>query len=138
MIIALSILGAGVKTTRALVMQIKEYPYIEAAKAYGASGKRIIIFYIIPKIIPLVVPSLIASVPTYVFLEAALAILGLGDPSLPTWGKIINDSFSLGALYKGYYYWVLEPAFMLVITAFAFSFIGFALDKIVNPKLREL
>jgi peptide/nickel transport system permease protein len=73
-----------------------------------------------------------------VFLEAALAFLGLGDPLLPTWGKVINDSFTEGALFKGYHYWVLEPGLMLVMTAFAFSFLGFALDKIVNPKLKEV
>ena len=76
--------------------------------------------------------------PGYVFLEAGLSFLGLGDPYLPTWGKVINDAYNNGALYKGYYYWVLEPAFMLILTAFAFSFLGFALDKIVNPKLREV
>ncbi|MCW4020697.1 MAG: ABC transporter permease [Candidatus Bathyarchaeota archaeon] len=137
-IIFLSIFGGGVKSTRALVMQIKEYPYIEAARAYGASSKRIILLYIIPKILPPIVPGLIGSVPGYVFLEAALSLLGLGDPYLPSWGKVIQDSYAGGALYKGYYYWVLEPAFMLILTAFAFSFLGFALDKIVNPKLREV
>jgi len=136
-IIVLSVFGGGVKSTRALVMQIKEYPYIEAARAYGASSKRIVLLYIIPKILPPIVPSLIGSVPGYVFLEAALSLLGLGDPYLPSWGKVIEDSYRGGALYKGYYYWVLEPAFMLIVTAFAFSFLGFALDKIVNPKLRE-
>jgi peptide/nickel transport system permease protein len=137
-IIILNIFGGGIKSTRALVMQIKEYPYIEAAMAYGASSKRIVLLYIIPKILPPVIPGLIGAVPGYVFLEAALSFLGLGDPFLPTWGKVINDSHRLGALYKGYYYWVLQPAFMLVLTAFAFAFIGFALDKIVNPKLREI
>jgi peptide/nickel transport system permease protein len=137
-VIVLSIFGGGIKSTRALVMQIKEYPYIEAARAYGASSKRIVFLYIIPKILPPVIPALIGSVPSYVFLEAALAILGLGIPNLPSWGKVINESFNAGALYKGYYYWVLEPAFMLILTALAFSFLGFALDKIVNPKLREV
>jgi peptide/nickel transport system permease protein len=138
MVIFLNLFGGGVKSTRALVMQIKEYPYIEAARAYGASSTRIIFFYIIPKILPPIVPGLIAQVPGFVFLEAALAFLGLGDPTLPTWGKVINDSFREGALFKGHYYWVLEPGFMLIVTAFAFSFLGFALDKIVNPKLKEV
>lgn len=137
-LIILSIFGAGVKSTRALVLQIKEYPYIEAAKVYGASSARIVFLYIIPKILPPIVPGLIGSVPGYVFLEAALAFLGLGDPRLPTWGKMINDSYVEGAIYKGYYYWVLEPGLLLVLTAFAFSFLGFALDKIVNPKLKEV
>jgi len=137
-VIVLSIFGAGIKSTRALVMQIKEYPYVEAAKAYGASDARIITFYIIPKILPPLVPGLIGSVPGFVFLEAALSLLGLGDPYLPTWGKIINDAYNNGALYKGYYYWILEPSFMLIVTALAFAMLGFALDKIVNPRLREM
>lgn len=137
-VIVLSIFGAGIKSTRALVMQIKEYPYVEAAKAYGASDARIITFYIIPKILPPLVPGLIGSVPGFVFLEAALSLLGLGDPYLPTWGKMINDAYNNGALYKGYYYWILEPSFMLILTALAFAMLGFALDKIVNPRLREM
>ncbi len=137
-VIILSIFGGGIKGTRALVMQLKEYPYIEAAKAYGASDFRIIFFYIIPKILPPVVPGLVGAVPGYVFLEAGLAFLGLGDPFLPTWGKVINEAYSNGALYRGLYYWVVEPAAMLMLTAFAFAFLGFALDKIVNPRLREL
>ncbi|MEM1928680.1 MAG: ABC transporter permease [Thermofilaceae archaeon] len=137
-IIVLSIFGAGIKSTRALVMQLKEYPYIEAARAYGASSFRIITLYIIPKILPPVVPGLIGAVPGYVFLEAALSLLGLGDPFLPTWGKVISDAADNGALYRGLYYWVLEPSLMLMLTAFAFASLGFALDKIVNPRLREL
>lgn len=137
-VIVLSIFGGGVKSTRALVMQIKEYPYVEAAKAYGASNARIIFLYLIPKILPPLVPGLISAVPGYVFLEAALSFLGLGDPYLPTWGKMINDAYNNGALYKGYFYWVLEPSFLLILTALAFAFLGFALDKIVNPRLREM
>jgi len=137
-VIVLSIFSPGIKSTRALVMQIREYPYIEAAKAYGASDLRIVFLYIIPKILPPIVPGMIGAIPGYVFLEAGLSILGLGDPYLPTWGKVINDAYTNGALYKGYYYWVLEPSFMLILTALAFAMLGFALDKIVNPRLREL
>lgn len=92
----------------------------------------------IPKILPTIIPSLVLSVSGFVFLEAALAILGLGDPVAPTWGKIINDAFTEGALYKGHYYWVLEPSVLLVFTALGFALLGFALDKIFNPRLREI
>lgn len=137
-VICLSIFGSGVKTYRAMFLQVKELPYIEAAQAYGASGPRIIFRYMIPKILPTIIPSLVLSVSGFVFLEAALAILGLGDPIAPTWGKIINDAFTEGALYKGHYYWVLEPSVLLVFTALGFALLGFALDKIFNPKLREM
>ncbi|MEM2447602.1 MAG: ABC transporter permease [Candidatus Bathyarchaeia archaeon] len=137
-VIMLSIFGGSVKNYRAMFLQIKEFPYIEASRAYGASNLRILTHYLIPKVLPTVIPSIVLSVADFVFLEAALAILGLGDPLAPTWGKIINDAYSNGALYKGLYYWVLEPSLMLTITSLSFAMLGFALDKIFNPKLREM
>ncbi len=137
-VIALSIFGAAIKNYRAIFLQIKEAAYIEAARSYGAGNWRIISRYLVPRIIPILIPGLIGAIPGYVFLEASLAVLGLGDPILPTWGKIINDAQMNGALYRGQYYWVLQPAAMLMITGLGFAMIGFALDRIFNPKLREV
>jgi hypothetical protein len=63
----------------------------------------------------LLLAALVTAIPGYVFLEASLAVLGLGDPVLPTWGKILNDAYTNGALYQGYYYWVIEPAVFLML-----------------------
>lgn len=134
--ILLSIFTGSIKSYRAIFLQVKESTYIEAARAYGASDIRIIFMYLVPRMIPLLIPTLVSSVPSYVFLEASLAVLGLGDPVLPTWGKIVNDAFANGALYKGYYYWILEPAVLLMITGLGFAMLGFALDRIFNPRLR--
>jgi peptide/nickel transport system permease protein len=136
--ILLSIFGAGILTYRAVFMQVKESPYIEAARAYGAGNWRIIFSYLTPRIIPMLVPQLVTLVPVFVFLEASLAVLGLGDPVLPTWGKVINDAQQNGALYQGLYYWVLEPAGLLMIAGLAFALLGFSLDRIFNPRLRGL
>ena len=136
--ILLSIFTGAIKGYRAIFLQVKESMYIEAARAYGASSLRIIFLYLIPRMIPLLIPSLVQSIPAFVFLEASLAVIGLGDPVLPTWGKIIQDAQSNGALYKGYYYWVLEPAVLLMITGLGFAVLGFALDRIFNPKLRAI
>lgn len=136
--VILSIFGSGIKTYRANFMQIKESMYIEAAQAYGAKDFRIIFRYLIPRIVPLLIPGLVSSIPTYVFLEATLAVLGLGDPILPTWGKIINKAWQEGALYRGLYYWILEPAVLLMITGLAFAMLGFSLDRIFNPRLRGM
>lgn len=134
--ILLSIFTGAIKTYRAMFLQVKESTYIEAARAYGASNFRVIFVYLIPRMIPLLIPSLVSAVPSYVFLEASLAVLGLGDPVLPTWGKVVNDAFSNGALYKGQYYWILEPAVLLMITGLGFAMLGFALDRVFNPRLR--
>ncbi len=136
--IALSIFTGGIKSYRAIFMQVRESTYIEAARAYGASDARIIFLYLIPRIIPLLIPGLVSGIPSFVFLEASLAVLGLGDPVLPTWGKIINDAQSNGALYNGQYYWILQPAVLLMVTGLGFAMLGFALDRIFNPRLRGM
>lgn len=137
-VILLGVFSLSIKVYRSMFMQVKELPYIEAARAYGASDLRIVFRYMIPKVLPVLLPSFVTLIPSYVFLEASLAVLGLGDPLLPTWGKVLNDAYSNGALYKGLYYWVLEPAVLLMFTGLGFATVGFALDRIFNPRLREV
>jgi peptide/nickel transport system permease protein len=88
--------------------------------------------------VPLLVPLLVVLIPSFVFLEAALAVLGLGDPVLPTWGKLISEARAQGAVNQGYYYWILEPAVLLALSGLGFSMLGFALDRVFNPRLREI
>ena len=137
-VILLGVFSASIKVYRAIFLQVRESPYIEAAQGYGASNRRIILFYMVPRVIPVLVPGFVTLIPAFVFLEASLAILGLGDPVLPTWGKILNDAQQNGALYKGYYYWVLAPAVLLMLTGLGFALVGFTLDRVFNPRLREL
>jgi len=136
--IALGIFGLQIKNYRAIFLQVRELPYIDAARAYGASNMRIIFRYLVPRILPLIIPQIVTLVPAFVFLEAALAVLGLGDPVLPTWGKLIRDANTQGALFNGFYYWILEPSALLMLAGFGFAMVGFALDRIFNPRLREL
>jgi peptide/nickel transport system permease protein len=138
LVIVLSIFSLSIKNYRAIFLQVKELPYIDAARAYGASNMRIIFRYLVPRILPLLIPQIVTLVPTFVFLEAALALLGLGDPVLPTWGKLINDANREGALFSGYYYWILQPSALLMLAGLAFAMVGFALDRVFNPRLREI
>lgn len=138
LVIVLSIFGLQIKNYRAIFLQVKESPYIDAARAYGAGSNRIIFRYLIPRVLPLIIPAIVILVPGFVFLEASLAVLGLGDPVLPTWGKLINDANTQGALFNGYYYWILLPSALLMIAGLAFAMVGFALDRIFNPRLREV
>ena len=137
-LILLSIFGGAIKTYRAMFIQVRASAYIEAAQAYGAPNSRLIFSYLIPRIVPMLIPGLVAGIPTFVFIEAALAVLGLGDPVLPTWGKVINEAYTNGALHQAQYYWVLEPSVLLMLTGLAFSLLGFSLDRIFNPRLRGL
>lgn len=137
-VIILGIFSGGIKTYRAIFLQIKESPYIDAARAYGASNLRIVFRYMLPRAAPLLVPQFITIIPGFVFLEATLALLGLGDPVLPTWGKVLRDAYDAGALYRGYFYWVMGPSVLLITSGLGFSMLGFSLDRIFNPRLRGL
>jgi peptide/nickel transport system permease protein len=138
LVIALNILGASMLTNRAMFLQAKESPYIEAAQAYGAGNWRIIFRYLMPRLAPTLLPHLVLIIPSFVFLEATLAVLGLGDPVLPTWGKVLYDGYGQGALYQGMYYWVIEPAVLLMLLGVGFSLIGYSLDRVFNPRLRTV
>lgn len=137
-VIALNIFSPVLKNYRALYLQIREAPYIEAARSYGAGNWRIIFRYMLPRAVPVLVPGFVTMIPGIVFLEATLALLALGDPVLPTWGKVLQDAQQQGALYSGYYYWVLAPAFLLILTGVGFTLVGYALDRILNPRLRGM
>jgi len=136
--VLLNIFSSGLKNYRAVFLQVKQEPYIEAAQAYGTKDWRMIWYYMVPRITPVLVPQLVYLIPGYVFLEATLAYLGVSDIYLPTWGKVIQDALTLGA-FKGveYWYWVLEPLGLLMLTGLAFAMLGFSLDRIFNPRLRD-
>ena len=136
-IVLLNIFGSSIKNYRAAFMQVRESAYVEGAMAYGAKGGRILVNYLIPRILPALLPQLVIMVPGYVYYEATLAYLGLSDPYLPTWGKVVHDAILNGA-YLGHYYWILEPVVLLLVTGLAFALLGFALDRVINPRLREI
>ncbi len=137
-VIALNVFSASYKVYRAMFLQSKELPYIEASQAYGAGNFRIIFRYLLPRMMPILLPQFVIIIPSFVFLEATLAVLGLGDPVLPTWGKVLNDAYNTRALITGHYYWILQPALLLMFIGFGFAMVGFALDRVVNPKLRTV
>jgi len=134
-IVGFSILTGRLKSYRAMFLQLVHSEYIEAARAYGASNTRIIFRYMVPRVFPTVLPHLILGIPLFVFLETSLAFLGITDPGLLTWGMVLSEARE--ALYMGHYYWVLGPAFLLLLTGMSFSMLGYTLDRVFNPKLRD-
>jgi peptide/nickel transport system permease protein len=133
-IIVLNAFGSPTKAFRAAFLQIKELPYIEAAQAYGAGNWRIISKYLIPRILPVMIPQMVTLIPSFVFLESTLAIFGVSDPRYPTWGKVLFSALRYGASY-GSQFWVLEPLTLLLFTGLAFVLLGFTLNRILNPRL---
>lgn len=134
-VVVLTMFGSATKTYRATFLQIRSEPYVEAARAYGASNWRIVVRYLVPRIMPVLIPQLIILVPSYVFLEATLAFLGVSDPLLPTWGKLVVAALGSG-IHMGATHVVLLPFGVLFLTGFAFAMVGLALEQVLAPMRR--
>jgi peptide/nickel transport system permease protein len=126
------------KISRSLALQIKNLQYVEAARLMGQSDTKIIFKHVIPQLLPLTFATIAISVPGAILGEAALSFLGLGDPSIPTWGQILHDAHSAGAMSRGLWWWMVPPGMMIALTGLAFVLIGNALDRIVNVRARRM
>lgn len=136
-LVAFGIVGSTTKVVRSIVLQIKEEQFIEAAQSYGASRARILFKYIMPRVMPYTFALVALSVPAFIFVEASLSFLGLGDPILPTWGSILGEAYTSGALFYGLWWWIAFPAGGILYTTIGFALLGYAFDKVLNPRLRE-
>jgi peptide/nickel transport system permease protein len=129
--------AGAAKVTRSLAMKMKNLQYVEAAKLMGQSDTKIIFKHIIPQLLPLTFASIAISVPAAILGEAALSFLGLGDPSIPTWGQILHEANSASAASRGLWWWIVPPGVMIALTGLSFILIGNTLDSILNPKARK-
>lgn len=124
------------KVARSITLQLKNLPYVEAVKLIGASNLRIMFKHIMPQITPYAIANIALSVPAAILTEAGLSFLGLGDPTLPTWGQILHDAQIYSAAIRGLWWWVLPPGLMIAIAGLSFVLIGNAIETILNPKRR--
>ena len=121
---------------RSMVLQLRSGQFVEASVALGASRWRIMLRHIFPQVAPFVFAQMIFFTPAAILAEAGLSFLGLGDPSIPTWGQILEQGFRTGAVYVGYWWWVLPPGLLIILTAVTFALLALALEPVVNPRLR--
>jgi peptide/nickel transport system permease protein len=120
---------------RSQVLTLKERPFIEAARAAGAGKMKILSSHVFPNIIGLTYVNLALTVPAAILSEAALAFLGLFDPTVISWGHILFNAEESGDLFV--WYWVIPPGLAIAIVSLSFILIGYAMDELFNPRLRR-
>jgi peptide/nickel transport system permease protein len=126
------------RVIRAQVLSLRERPFIEAAKASGAGTGYITVRHIFPNIVSLTYVSLALSVPAAIVGEAALSFLGLGDPTVVTWGEMLGNANSAGGSTSGLaWWWIIPPGFAIALISLSFVLLGYAMDEMFNPKLRR-
>ncbi len=124
------------RNCRAYVMSLRERPFVEAARALGASDVYILFRHILPQLTPVVYITLVLNVPGAILLESSLSFLNLGDPRVPSWGRMLYNARYSGAFSRLLWWWIVPPGVMITLLAMSFVLIGQTLDEVFNPKLR--
>ncbi len=122
---------------RSQTLSIKERPYVERARAIGSGDGHIMIYHILPNVFPLIFANTVLVAAIAILSETTLSFLGMGDPTQVTWGMMLHFAFSMGAVSFGAWWWLLPPGICVVLVVLSFTFIGYALDEVLNPKLRR-
>lgn len=121
----------GARLARAQVVTLRPREYVTSARALGASDWRLLTGHILPNAAGPMVVGLVLAIPTAIFSEAGLSVLGLGvkDP-IPSWGKMIAE----GALYaSSNVLLAIVPIILIAITMLAFTFVGDGLRDALDP-----
>ena len=93
--------------------------------------------HVLPGVAPLILANTTLTVPIAILSETTLSFLGLGDPSRPSWGKMLDDGFQAGALSQHAWWYYVPPGLGVMLVVLAFVLCGHALEEILDPRLRE-
>jgi len=136
-VIGLTTWPSTARLVRAQTLTVKERPYVERARALGGSSWHLVTRHILPNVMPVIMANAVLIVAIAILSETALSFLGLGDPFSISWGQILEQASNGAAATRGAWWWLGAPGLCIVLVVLAFTMIGFALDEIINPKIRE-
>ena len=139
LILALCIIGwvGYARLIRGQVLKVREYDFVQAARALGASDARILFIHILPNAIqPLIVQASLGMAGA-VLSEASLSFLGLGvPPPAPSWGVMIEEARDISTLQAAPHA-LIFPGIAIALSVLAFNFIGDGLREYLDPRQRS-
>jgi peptide/nickel transport system permease protein len=132
--IAVAFLPRFARLQRAVVLSIRESEYIQAARAAGASHRRVILQHLLPNCVAPIIVMATVSAADAILVEASLSFLGLGvQPPTPTWGGVISD----GREFLRNAPWVSTfSGAAIMMTVLGFNLMGDGLRDLLDPRLR--
>ena len=125
----------AVRVIRSVTLSVKEYAYVDAAQAIGASSSRVMIRHIAPQCVAPWLVLATAHLGSVIILEASLGFLGVGVP-LPTatWGNMLGGPVAAGLIPR--WWMVIFPGLAITVTVLAFNLFGDSIRDALDPKLR--
>jgi len=138
-ILVIGILGwtTTARLVRSQTLSVRERKYVMRARAIGAGDGHILRRHIMPAVLPLMLANMVLVVSLAILSESTLAFLGLGDPTVISWGKMLNFAFDRGAVSAGAWWALLPPGFAIVWVVLATTLLGTALEDALNPRLKR-
>jgi peptide/nickel transport system permease protein len=124
------------RLVRSQVLAERQKAYVEAARAIGASDLYIIFRHILPNVTPLLFAQITLRVAGAILSEAGLSFLGLTHPHDVSWGRMLFQASGAGAYSEGAWWYVFFPGLCIVLLSLSFTLVGYAVDEILNPRLR--
>jgi peptide/nickel transport system permease protein len=135
-VIAVSFTPAYARVVRALVLAVKENPFIEAERALGASGLRIVLVHILPNVVAPLFILLAMDLPGAITVEAGVSFLGLGvQPPTPSWGVILADGFDR---VRDTPWPIISAGGALIVATLGFTMLGETLRDVIDPRVAGL
>ena len=123
------------RVVRAQTLTVEARPYVERARALGGGGWHVMSRHVLPNVMPLVLANTTLTVAVAIVSETTLSFLGLGDPFSVSWGTVLEQAFENGAISKGAWWYLLPPGLCVVLVVLAFTLLGRALERVLNPRL---
>lgn len=127
--------SGGARQVRAQAMSLRGRDFTTALRTVGESPMRIVMVEVMPHLLGVISPMFLRLIAAGVTMQASLAFLGIGNPSDPSWGLMINWAMTQNALFRGLWWWFVPPGLALALIGFATTMINFGLDEITNPTL---
>ncbi len=125
------------RVIRSQVLSVKSLDYVDAALALGSRAGRVMAHHILPAVLPLALAQFILAASNAILIEAALSFLGLGDPTAKSWGSVLYYAQVRNAFLSGaWVWWVIPPGLLITAATLGFAFTGFALEEVLNPRMR--
>ncbi len=119
---------------RGEILRIRELEFVQASKALGANGRRILFRHIVPNMLSPIIVLASLLVAGNILTEVVISFLGFGDPNTSTWGLILEEGFG----YVRTDWWIsLFPGLAVVFCVLGFNLFGDGLSDALNPRLRE-
>ena len=135
-IIAIIYWTSTARLIRSQVKSVREQVYVKRARALGAGNIRLIVKHVLPQVTPLLVANTVLTVATAIFAETYIAFLGLGDPSQISWGKLIQNSLTGGAIFSDAWWAIVPPGVCVTLVILACTMVGQSMEDALNPRLK--